>query len=106
MVAREAGTTTVSTMTAFAKFVRWKPASLRLNSAEDGDRSVPMVLATHQSVRCWGSFYGRPRTKKLVDELDVLEHLEGRRTENLIIPIIGGTGTGKSHLVRWLRYHV
>ena len=36
----------------------------------------------------------------------MLKHLEGRRTENLIIPIIGGTGTGKSHLVRWLRYHV
>jgi hypothetical protein len=72
--------------------------------AEDASRA--MFLATHQSVRASRTQVGRDGEPHAANEHDVLAVFESKRSDPLIIPIIGASGSGKSHLVRWLHFHL
>ena len=88
----------------FERFVCWDRSELGLIETDAVDMPKAMFLATHQPMPVWGEEYGREGTRQLVDEKAVLEAFEQERTAPLIMPIIGSSGSGKSHLVRWLRY--
>jgi energy-coupling factor transporter ATP-binding protein EcfA2 len=88
----------------FERFVCWKRDAIRLIETDAVDTPKAMFLATHQPMVAWMQEYGRDGTRHLVNEEAVLEAFEQERTTPLIMPIIGPSGSGKSHIVRWLRY--
>jgi hypothetical protein len=90
----------------FSHYVCWKPEALDLIETVAEEASHSMFLATHQPVRALRTEVGRDGEAHLANERDVLQVLEGKRSDPLIIPIIGASGSGKSHLVRWLHFHL
>ena len=90
----------------FTGFVCWKHESLDLIETVAEDASRAMFLATHQPVRALQTQVGRGGDGHPANEVDVLRILESKRSDPLIIPIIGQSGSGKSHLVRWLQLHM
>ena len=90
----------------FERYVCWEHESLDLIETVAEDASRAMFLATHQPVRALQTQVGRDGEAHPANEVDVLGILEGKRSDPLIIPIIGQSGSGKSHLVRWLQLHL
>jgi hypothetical protein len=87
----------------FEQFICWDREALGLIETDAVDMPKAMFLATHQPMRVWSQEYGR-EARHLVTEDAVLEAFQEPRSAPLIMPIIGSSGSGKSHLVRWLRY--
>lgn len=68
--------------------------------------STEVLLATHQPVpiaRLDVSEAGRLRPLDAFTEQDVLEVVKKRSNDPLIVPVIGPSGSGKSHFVLWLK---
>src|SRR3954469_15057031 len=68
--------------------------------------SRAVLLATHQPplirrVRLAGP--GRYGTEDVVSQETLLDSVAGSTDQSLIVPIFGAAGSGKSHLVLWLR---
>ena len=99
-------------MTDFRGYLCWDPAVA--NGAVNTEAVVasPAVfLATHTPLRIRKAQI-RGRSLALMegtsDENAVLSDFLGRKpdTGTLLMPVVGDTGTGKSHLVRWIRNNI
>ena len=87
----------------------WTPQEARGLPVEAEEMSVAQFLQTH--VRLDLSRINARNLETVearLTEIDVLEDLRARIAENdrdtAIIPVLGDSGAGKSHLVRWLRH--
>jgi hypothetical protein len=87
------------------------PAADRVNAcipSEAEALSDPVFLAVHQPPRLFRRVGGSPPVNEPANEADLRAWLlspdvpEGHR----VVPIVGRSGTGKSHLIRWLDIHI
>ncbi|TDW18957.1 protein DpdH [Kribbella kalugense] len=66
--------------------------------------SAGVFLATHSTIPIMQrAQVGNATSGKVVDERALLKAVQDQPDDQPIIPILGKSGTGKSHLVRWLR---
>ena len=70
--------------------------------------SDALFLAVHQPMRINCSAYGVQGTEESKSEADLLREFISKPPPNgtVIFPIVGSSGIGKSHLVRWLDAHL
>ncbi|AOS46097.1 hypothetical protein Verru16b_03193 [Lacunisphaera limnophila] len=63
-----------------------------------------VFLAVHQPMRILWKLHGVNTAGEVRNESDVLKAFltPNPQSETLILPVIGGSGVGKSHLIRWL----
>lgn len=63
-----------------------------------------VFLATHSTIPITQrDQVGNAKSGRVVDERALLKAVEDQPADQPVIPILGKSGTGKSHLVRWLR---
>lgn len=92
---------------AFHGFLCWLPTAVgEVINTEAAAPSRAVLLATHQSpsirrVRLTDA--GRLAAGDVVDEEQLLDSVVGANDDSIIIPVIGASGTGKSHLVLWMQ---
>ena len=88
------------------RFACWEEREVGRTIVDDANRDAPAVFsAVHRPSKIVRRHVRRRASEKgtAVDEHKVLEALVFEDPEDdRIIPIIGESGTGKSHLVRWL----
>ena len=68
--------------------------------------SRAVLLATHQPPkirRVRVTEAGRYGTEDIIGQDELLDRVRGAADQALIVPVIGAAGSGKSHLVLWLR---
>lgn len=70
--------------------------------------SDALFLAVHQPMRIQCSAYGVQGTEESKGEADLLRAFVSKPPPNgtVIFPIVGSSGIGKSHLVRWIDAHL
>ena len=95
-------------MAAFERYRCWTPAGATALPTEAVVASTAFFFATHAPLKIYrsGPDGRRPDTPSApVNEEDVRRDFLTRPTAGgvLLMPIIGESGTGKSHLVRWVR---
>jgi hypothetical protein len=95
-------------MTTFQGYTCWSvPDALDTISTEAVHPSPEVFLATHAplKIRKRSLTHTEDGTGGFVSELDVRQDFLGRLPHGrvLLMPVIGETGTGKSHLVRWVK---
>jgi hypothetical protein len=87
----------------FAGYVCWVPSYVNETIVVDAVNSSPAVfLATHQPSQMLRRDFSAPAGGALIDEEQLLQEFLAPNPGLLFLPIIGDSGTGKSHLVRWL----
>jgi hypothetical protein len=64
------------------------------------------LLAVHHPARIRKRAVGSDDAGELVAEAEVLEHFLDATHDLLLLPILGDSGTGKSHLVQWMRAQI
>jgi hypothetical protein len=91
----------------FAGFLCWDPKVVnKVINPEAASPSIDVLLATHQSVplkRVGLPEAGRWKELGTVTEDEVLAAVRDEAGGPLIVPVIGPSGSGKSHFVLWLR---
>jgi hypothetical protein len=88
----------------FRGYLCWDPD--RVSETVNMDAASPAastLLAVHHSARIRRRAVGSTDEGELVSEREVLQHFLDRSHQLMILPILGESGTGKSHLVQWLR---
>jgi len=84
--------------------VCWKPGAVHETILTEADAPPDAVfLATHVETPIFRRQVGTTAQGVEVTEAQVLHDLEHLPADMPILPILGESGTGKSHLVRWLR---
>src|SRR5690348_16134334 len=98
-----------TSMADFRGFLCWTPetAAATINT-EAVSPSRAVFLATHAPLRIRrAGLDGRALVSEgpLIDENTVLKDFLSLQSDTgaLLLPIVGDSGTGKSHLVRWVR---
>lgn len=87
----------------FEGFVCWSRAHVNETIVVDAVNSSPAVfLATHRPSQMLRRDFSAPTGGALIDEEQLLQEFLAPNPGLLFLPIIGESGTGKSHLVRWL----
>lgn len=92
------------------RFACWQEKEISRTIVDDANRDAPAVFsAVHRPARILRKDIRRaaldPGTP--ATEQDVLSALVGGDpAEDRIVPIVGESGTGKSHLIRWLDAHI
>lgn len=87
----------------FRGFVCWSPAHVNETIVVDAVNSSPAVfLATHRPSQMLRRDFSATAGGTLIDEERLLQEVLAPNPGLLFLPIIGESGTGKSHLVRWL----
>jgi len=85
----------------------WSPAEVgEIMHREAAAPSRAVLLATHQPPRIRKvrvTEAGRYGTEEPVTQEDLLNTVASAADQALIVPVIGAAGSGKSHLVLWLR---
>jgi hypothetical protein len=84
-------------------FLCWKPTEAQTVVAEAITPLDSVFLATHRPARIFRQRLGTTDPGEPCSEGDVLADFLAPGKELVLMPIIGQSGTGKSHLVRWLR---
>ena len=84
-------------------FLCWKPAEAQTVVAEAASPLDSVFLATHRPARIFRQRLGSNDPGEPCTESEVLADFLAPGKELVLMPIIGQSGTGKSHLVRWLR---
>lgn len=91
----------------FVGYTCWKANDvdevIRVDAVSPSDA---VFLATHQPAKLLKREVGDDKGGEPYDEKRLLEDVLGYSGEMLLVPIVGASGTGKSHLVRWLRAHI
>ncbi|MGW3809336.1 protein DpdH [Micromonospora sp. NPDC005113] len=95
-------------MSGFAGFVCWEEKTVAATIATEAvSPSDNVFLATHAPLDIHRTtvLSGQTGPTKVVREVDVLNDYLSRPTNKgvLVMPVLGESGAGKSHLVRWVR---
>ncbi len=91
-------------MTGLRRFVCWDRSRVDKTILTEADApSHAVFLATHVRTPIYRRAVGTQVSGTEVSEEQVLQDLEALPVDMPILPILGESGTGKSHLVRWLR---
>src|SRR4051812_34571084 len=95
--------------TSYAGYLCWERQAARtvIDPIEAVSRSDAAFLATHRParIRQVDAVSRRARTEGLVDEARVLRDFMAP-ADLTLRPIIGDSGSGKSHLIRWLEARI
>ena len=87
----------------FQGYVCWTPANVNDTVVVDAVNPSPAVfLATHRPSQMLRRDFSAAEGGTLIDEEQLLQDFLAQNPGLLFLPIIGESGTGKSHLVRWL----
>ena len=93
--------------TPFRGFQCWGPSEVgAIMHREAATPSRAVLLATHQPPlirRVEVAGPGRYGSDDLASQEELLESVASSSDQSLIVPIFGAAGTGKSHLVLWMR---
>lgn len=90
-------------MSNFTGFVCWQPEHLQDVLKVEAERpSNAVFLATHQPTVLNRSLSYTAQDWQAYSEKDFLREVLDPNRDFLFVPVIGDSGTGKSHLVRWL----
>ena len=87
------------------QYVCWTDTAVMAASPRDAASLKPgHFQAVHHPLKLWKRPLGTQSRGRQVEETEVVRVLEGplRPDGYLLVPIVGGSGTGKSHLVRWV----
>ncbi len=87
------------------QYVCWTDTAVTAASPRDAASLKPgHFQAVHHPLKLWKRPLGTQSRGRQVEETEVVQVLEGplRPDGYLLVPIVGGSGTGKSHLVRWV----
>jgi hypothetical protein len=94
-------------MSTMSQFVCWKEnAVLAVTPRDAANLKDGHFQAIHHPLRLRRRKLGGARSGgPWVEEADIVSSLNGKLRPDgyLFLPIVGGSGTGKSHLVRWVR---
>ncbi|MBE9111423.1 hypothetical protein IQ273_18625 [Nodosilinea sp. LEGE 07298] len=86
----------------FSKYVCWKPEMIR--KVMDVEATQPedhIFLATHSPVKMYRQSLIEAKSNVRYDEEALLTDFLGT-ADFAFVPVLGTSGTGKSHLIRWL----
>lgn len=86
----------------FSKYVCWKPEMIR--KVMDVEATQPkdhIFLATHSPIKMYRQSLTEAKSKVEYNEERFLEDFLGT-SDFAFVPVLGTSGTGKSHLIRWL----
>lgn len=85
----------------------WQPEAVSaVIPVEAEGRSDPVFMATHSRLPLLMRSRVDSTEGDLVSELDLLRTVREQPEDYPVLPILGGAGAGKSHLVRWLRINL
>lgn len=88
------------------QFVCWSDSAVRASTPRDAASLEPgHFQAVHHPLRLRRRSLAARGGGQWIEESEIVRVLEGplRPDGYLLVPIVGGSGTGKSHLVRWAR---
>ena len=91
-------------MTEMRRYVCWADEAVRASTPRDAASLKPgHFQAVHHPLKLQQRPLGRRSGGRRVDETEIVRVLEGplRPDGYLLVPVVGKSGTGKSHLVRW-----
>ena len=87
----------------FRGYVCWTAANVDETVVVNAVNPSPAVfLATHRPSQMWRRDFSATEGGALIDEEQLLQDFLETNPGLFFLPVIGESGTGKSHLVRWL----
>ncbi|MEH2380423.1 MAG: protein DpdH [Nostoc sp.] len=90
----------------FQKFVCWKLDMIRqVMNVEATQTANHLFLATHHPIAMYRQDSIKALSQKEYDEAQFLKDFLGEN-DFAFVPVLGETGTGKSHLIRWLQANI
>ena len=92
-------------MTEMHHYVCWTDDAVRASTPRDAaSLGAGHFQAVHHPLRLQQRPLGARSGGRWVDEIEIVKVLEGplRSDGYLLVPVVGKSGTGKSHLVRWV----
>jgi hypothetical protein len=88
----------------FQGYICWTPANVNDTVSVDAVSPSPAVfLATHRPSQMLRRDFSATSGGVLIEEEQLLQEFLAPNPGMLFLPIVGDSGTGKSHLVRWLQ---
>jgi hypothetical protein len=90
----------------FEKVVCWKLDMIRqVMNVEATQTANHLFLATHHPIAMYRQDSIKALSQKEYDEAQFLKDFLGEK-DFAFVPVLGETGTGKSHLIRWLQANI
>jgi hypothetical protein len=90
----------------FQNFVCWKLDMIRqVMNVEATQTANHLFLATHHPIAMYRQDSIKALSQKEYDELQFIQDFLAEK-DFAFVPVLGETGTGKSHLIRWLQANI